>query len=138
MNIALTPNHTDKISQSNVIKKAHYSIYIYIFVTESILLYISFFFYNGYSSDFLYQNFLASNFNLVIVQLVFALIAILLFFSKTLTTNTINYGIDFFFSISNLVLFLILILQSNNMFCFVFLLELCSITILYKFISSKF
>jgi len=57
---------------------------------------------------------------------------------KTLITNNINYSTDYFFSLNNLIIFLILIFLTNNLFAFIFLLELNSILIFYKFVVSKY
>lgn len=57
---------------------------------------------------------------------------------NSLVTNNVNYNTDFFFAINNVVIFLILILFTNNIFSFIFLLELNSITIFYKFVCSKY
>ena len=62
---------------------------------------------------------------------------ILVYFLRSNSSNKINYNNDFFFSILNISNFLPLIFFSNNMFSFIFLLELNSCLVFYKLIVSK-
>lgn len=138
LNVNIKPNAKDKIKPTNVIKKPHYSIFINWISVQFGLLFLNLFLIKGYSTTFLWNNFYLNNFNTYMVQITIILIYVLLIFSKTLVTNNINYNTDFFFSLSNTILFLILLSQANNLFCFIFILELNSITIFYKFVSSKY
>lgn len=63
---------------------------------------------------------------------------IMLFFISCIPVTNINYNIDFFFSIGNLVFLLLLIFLTNNMYTFIFILELNSSLVFYKFVVSKF
>jgi c-di-AMP phosphodiesterase-like protein len=55
-----------------------------------------------------------------------------------LTTNNINYNTDYFFALINISMFLIFMFFSNNLLAFIFVLELNSISIFYKFVTSKY
>jgi hypothetical protein len=57
---------------------------------------------------------------------------------KFYKNKNINFNIDYFFALFNLCVFIPSIFLSNTMYTFVFLLEINSILILYKFSVSKY
>jgi hypothetical protein len=57
---------------------------------------------------------------------------------KFVKNNNLNFNIDYFLAIFNLNIFLPLVFLSNNFYTFIFLLEINSLLILYKFSVSKF
>lgn len=61
-----------------------------------------------------------------------------MYFIKFYKNNNINYNFDYFFSLLNIGLFVILLYNSNTFYSFIFILEIISILILYKFSVSKF
>lgn len=54
-----------------------------------------------------------------------------------LKNSNINYNIDYLSSLANLLIFIPMIFFSNTIYTFLFILELISLTILYKFSVSK-
>jgi len=63
----------------------------------------------------------------------FVLTTIIYYYSK----SNINYNSDYFFSIINLILYLIIVFLVNNLFSFFFVIEVISIFFFYKFAISK-
>ena len=138
MNVKVKTLKTDKISPTNIVKKIHYSLFINWINLQLITVLISLILVKGYTSVFLWDHFFLNNFNLLLIQTSLFLIMVIFTIFKTLITNNINYSTDYFFSLNNLIIFLILIFLTNNLFAFIFLLELNSILIFYKFVVSKY
>ena len=128
---------TDKVKPSQIIKKMHYSIFIKITCAQSILLYMNFFFIRGVEDTFFWNHIIITNRNLALINLFLILINLFNLLSNTLCSNNINYNNDFFFAIANVSIYLIILYYTNTIFSFIFLLEVISITIFYKFIMSK-
>lgn len=137
-NVKVKTVSTDCLSPSNVVKKTHYSVFLKWISIQYVLFFFNFFFIKGYSTTFLWNQFYINNFNIYLTQIALILIFIIVILTNSLTQNNINYNIDFFFAINNVIFFLILILYTNNIFSFVFLLELNSIVLFYKFVCSKY
>lgn len=57
---------------------------------------------------------------------------------NSITKINLNYNIDYIFTIGNLALLLLLIFLVNTLYTFLFILELNSSLIFYKFVVSKF
>lgn len=57
---------------------------------------------------------------------------------KHVNNSNINYNIDYFFSFYCLIVFIPLMFFSNTLYTFIFILEVNSLLILYKFSVSKF
>lgn len=137
-NVKIKTTSDKNITPSTIIKKTHYSVFLKWVTIQFILLFLNFFFIKGYNTTFLWNHFYINNFNIYLVQIALTLLVIILVLINSLTHNNINYNIDFFFAITNVILFLILLFFANNLFSFVFLLELNSIIIFYKFVCSKY
>src|SRR5690348_6709322 len=61
-----------------------------------------------------------------------------LFCIKNVNNSNINYSIDYFFLIFCLIVFILFMFISNTLYTFVFIFEVNSLLILYKFAVSKF
>ena len=85
-----------------------------------------------------FNHFNLTNFT-VYMFLLFNIIGIVLFFLLNTFTNKNNIyqNIDYLFSINNLVIFLPILFCVNTLFTFLFTLELISVVLLYKLVSSK-
>ena len=57
---------------------------------------------------------------------------------KLYKNKNINFNIDYFFALFNLSIFIPVMYFSNTFYTFLFLLEISSILILYKFSVSKY
>lgn len=138
MTISVKPLSTDIIKPTDIIKKFNYHTYLYWNDTQLILMLICFFSYRGYDTAYLWNQFGINNFNTNIIIIIATVLILLIVLFKALISNNISYNIDFFFSISNVVLFLTFIFFICNLFGFIFFLEINSLVVLYKFISSRY
>lgn len=137
-NVKVKTLNTDYLSPTNVVKKTHYSLFLKWMSIQYMLIFLNLFFTKGYATTFLWNQFYINNFNIYLTQLGLSLVFIIIILSNSLTQNNINYNIDFFFAINNIIFFLIMILYTNNLFSFIFFLELNSIILFYKFVCSKY
>ena len=87
--------------------------------------------------NFWFNHLKINNFNLNIIFLISILSVFFLILSNLIKNSNINYNIDYFSSIANLIIFIPIIFLSNTMYTFLFILELISLTILYKFSVSR-
>lgn len=138
MNTRVRASSKDNLTPSTVIKKQHYSVFINWSLIHLCLLYICIYSTKGVSKTFLWNQFYLSNFVLNITNLILLLLILMFMLFKTLTNNNVNYSTDFFFSILNVTIFLSLIFYTNTIFSFIFILELNSISIFYKFVTSRY
>lgn len=86
-----------------------------------------------------FNHFNINNFTLNMLYLFIFIGFTVFFLLKNTTTNKTNLtkSIDYIFSINNLVILLPYLFFVNTIFTFLFLLELISVILLYKLISSK-
>lgn len=88
-------------------------------------------------TNFWFNHLKINNFYYNIVFLIFLLSFFLFYLISFLKNSNINYNLDYFSSIANLTIFVPIIFFSNTIYTFLFLLELTSLTILYKFSVSR-
>lgn len=86
-----------------------------------------------------FNHFNLNNFNTNMLYLFIFISFTVFFLLKNTTTTKTNLikSIDYVFSINNLVLIFPYLFFVNTIFTFLFLLELISVVLLYKLISSK-
>lgn len=110
------------------------NFYMYIVAYKLLDVY----FIRGKSSLVWFNHFNLNNFTINLLYF-FILIGLCLFtFLNVLDAKTDNVkSIDYFFSISNVILIIPYLFFINTIFTFLFLLELVSVMLLYKLISSK-
>ena len=85
-----------------------------------------------------FNHFNYNNFTINLLYIFLVISFMMFFLLKTATTKTnLVKGIDYLFSINNLVILFPYLFFVNTMFTFLFLLELVSAILLYKLISSK-
>jgi len=128
---------TDKIQPSQVIKKIHFSTFIKININQLVILYLNFYFIKGHESVFLWNHLVINNNNLYIIYTIVIMLLLFNILLNTLISNNVNYNSDFFFAINNISIFLIILYFTNTIFSFIFLLEVVSVTVFYKFIMSR-
>lgn len=138
MSIKTKTSSTDKVMPTSIIKKLHYSLFVRWGFLQVLILQINFIFIRGMSLAFLWNQLYISNFNLNLLIIMLIFLALLVLICLNLTTNNINYNTDYFFSLINISIFLIFMFFSNNLLAFTFILELNSILIFYKFVTSKY
>ena len=86
---------------------------------------------------FWFNHLKLNNFNLNIIILIIIFSSFLLGLTKFIKNSNSNYNLDYFSAIINLIIFVPVIFLSNTMYTFLFLLELTSLIILYKFSVSR-
>lgn len=93
---------------------------------------------HGKNSLVLFNHFSLNNFTIYVLY-VFCLVSFFIFFLLNIVFKKLNLtkSIDYLFSVSNLVVLLPYLFFINTIFSFLFLLELISVALLYKLISSK-
>ena len=136
-NVRINPSSTDILKNSKFLKKVHY-IFMVNWSSINFIYLISFLFFLKADFNVFWFNHLKFNnfnFSLIILIIFFALILINLI--KLVKNSNINYNLDYFSSIINLTIFVPILFLSNTIFTFLFLLELTSLIILYKFSVSK-
>ena len=121
----------------NILKKQHFKIYVNInfFILFNLIFYI--YTLKGENLNFWWNHLSIQNFNIYLIYLIFFINLFMLIIISTISFSKINYSNDYFFSLLNLTLILPLIFLSNNIFSFIFFLELSSNVIFYKLIVSK-
>ena len=128
---------TDVISNKSVVAKSHYSAYIdYAILCLCCLLittkvgYLherSFFFSQLYFSSF------SESMNFIVITIVL----FLLFITKHLKRENAVINSDFFFCVTNIVLWLSLLWHAKNILALIFLIEVVSFLTFYMFVVSN-
>lgn len=136
--IRLNPSYSDKLIQSNILKKYNSKL----FINFSFIVFIFYFFYfflmRGYIQTIWLNHNYISNFNINISLLI--IFVLVLSYSIFLNTKHQNLVInnDYYFSLLNISILLPYLFFCNSLFNFLFVLEVISILIFYKFVVSKF
>lgn len=135
--VRINPSSTDILKNSKFLKKVHYIF----FLNWNFINYVYFFiFVLTFKSDytiFWFNHLKLNNFLLNIQIVILFLSVLIIFLTKQLKNSNINYNIDYFSSIFNLIIFIPIMFLSNSLYTFLFLLELNSLLILYKFSVSR-
>lgn len=121
----------------NILKKQHFKIFINInfFVLLNLLMFL--YILKGENFNFWWNHLIIQNFNLYLIYTIYFINLTMLFILSSISYNKINYSNDYFFSLINLSILLPLIFLSNNIFSFIFILELTTNIIFYKLVVSK-
>lgn len=138
MTIKVNNISTDKIINRNVIKKLHYSFFIKIFIIYSFFFKLNVYIYKGWQCGIFWKKFFLTNFNINLFNVILFLLILMTIILISLISNTINYNTDYFFSLTNILLMIIFILFVSTTYTFIFILELISLIIFYKFITSRY
>lgn len=136
--IRLTPSYSDNLTQSNILKKYNAKLFINFSFIIFLFYFLHFFFIRGYVQSFWLNHNYLNNFNLNLSLLI--LILLIISYSIFLNTKHQNLVVnnDYYFSLLNISIFLPYLFFSNSLFNFLFILEVISILIFYKFVVSKF
>lgn len=136
-NVRINPSSNDILKNSKIIKKVHYSfmlnwlnsnfIYFFLFIFSIKTDFINFWFNHLKINNFLYS----------IITIIFCISFFISYLISFLKNSNINYNLDYFSAIINLIIFVPIIFFSNTVYTFLFLLELTSLIILYKFSVSR-
>lgn len=126
------------LKNSNFLKKLNCSFFTNFFICLVIYFYVFVYFLKIDFIFFWFNHLKLNNFLLNIFYVIFFINYIVLNTIKFYKNKNINFNIDYFFAIFNLCVFIPIIYISNTMYTFIFLLEVNSILILYKFSVSKY
>lgn len=136
--IRLNPSSNDTVTHSLFLKKFNFKVFLNFNQLIIFYLFICIFFIKG-SSNLLWWNHLyLNNFNLYIILMV-VFVSLFLFYSiKSISNNNNVNNSDYYFSLINLCIFIPIMFLSNSFYNFLFVLEVVSMLIFYKFSVSKF
>lgn len=128
----------DILKNSKVFKKVHYTFFINWFLILILNVNLCLFFLKFDFCLFWFNHLKINNFIYYILHFILILNFFLFFCIKFYNNSNINYNIDYFFSLFNIGLFVIILYYSNTLYSFIFILEVISILILYKFSVSRY
>lgn len=135
--VRLNPSSNDVLKNSKALKKVHHNFFIN-WVTNNFVYFIIFLFFIKIDFFLFWFNHLKiSNFNYNFIFIIIVTSYFLINLIKFLKNENVNYNIDYFSALINLIIFVPLIFLSNTIYTFLFLLELNSLIILYKFSVSR-
>ena len=127
----------DKLRNLGGIKSFFFQNYININILTITYICIYLFLNKGFNSNLFFKNIYVNNFNLFMVLMLFMLIILIIYIFKNLFFQKINYPKEYFFSILNIIVISPILFFTNNLFSFIFLLELLSVLIFFKLTVSK-
>ena len=131
------PLSIDKINKTDFFKKLKYGVLI-----KWNLLALVFFFGCGLaiksdSLNFFWNHFVFTNFRFWFFIALLLINFLGFFFFKIIAKNNLPHSVDFFFALINLASFMPIIFSCNTFFTFLFVIELVSVLLFYKFVVSK-
>lgn len=135
--VRINPSNKDLLVNSKFLKKVHYIFMLNWITYNFIYFFIFFYFIKTDFNVFWFNHLKFNNFNLNVILIILIFSLIILILIKTIKNSNVNYNIDYFFSIVNLICFVPLIFLTNTIITFLFVLELISLIILYKFSVSR-
>lgn len=137
LTVRINPKSKDILKNSNFLKKTHYLLIINWFSVNFFILFIFFYFIKIDFNVFWFNHLKINNFIINLILIIFLLSFIFINTVKFLKNSNVNYNLDYFFSLINLICFITLMFLSNNVYSFLFFLEINSLLILYKFSVSR-
>lgn len=136
--VRINPSSTDVLKNSKVLKKIHYNFFINWSIITILYFNISLFFIKFDFNTFWFNHLKLNNFTLNLIIIISLINLFIINILKFLKNSNVNYNIDYFLSLFNLSVFIPLIFLSNTLYTFVFLIEVNSLLILYKFSVSRY
>lgn len=138
LTVRLNPNSNDVLTNSKFIKKIHH-IFFNNWIKFNFIYFLFFYIFIKLDYQIFWFNHLKiNNFILSLILIVITVSLFFIFIANFLKNSNNNYNIDYFSSLANLMIFIPFIFLSNTVYTFLFLLELISLTILYKFSVSRY
>ena len=131
-------SNNDVLKTSKFNKKIHF-VFFFNWVTNLFLfLFLFLFLLKLDFNSFWFDHLRVDNFTLYLVLLLIIFCSLLIFLFKFVNEINYNYNIDYYFSLINICIFMVILFFCNNLFSTLFILELNSLLFLYKFSVSKF
>lgn len=128
----------DVLKNSKVLKKFNSNLLLNYSIVVLCMLVLSVFFFRGSSDAFWWNHLFLTNFNQNILIFVISLSIFMHIMVSNININNNINNIDYYFSILNISVTIPIIFLSNSLYNFIFVLEMISILIFYKFSVSKF
>lgn len=136
--IRLKPYFFDKLKQHSTIKKLNFRLFTRFSYVCFWFFFINLFLIRGCEMLFFWNHFSATNYNLFLVYYIFLVNLIVFTILLVYTKSPINLSIEYIFALANINVLVLLLFFVNNLFTLIFILELISISVFYKFTVSKF
>ena len=108
---------------------------VYIFTIKLLIIY--FMTFHGRNEIILFNHFNINNFSVKNLILFLVVNYFVFFLIKSIKQHNLHKSVDYYFAISNVLLYTPFLFIVNTTFTFLFVLETISILILYKLVSSK-
>lgn len=135
--VRINPSSNDILYNSKFLKKVHYIFFLNWNFINYLYFFLFIFLFKFDNNLFWFNHLKINNFILNLIIIIIFLNLLLNFLVKFLKNSNINYNIDYFSSIYNLIIFIPIMFLSNTLYTFLFILELNSLLILYKFSVSR-
>lgn len=136
--IRVNATNADVLKNSKVIKKFHSKLLVNYSLLVLVMLMLSIFFLKGISDSFWWNHLYLTNFNQNLIIFILLLSILIHLIVLNINVNNNINSIDYYFSILNISVVIPFIFLSNSLYNFIFILEMISILIFYKFSVSKF
>lgn len=128
---------SDNKKKSDVTYTFHNSYFIFIMMLFLFLLISYMYTFKGLSSNVWWNHLQLGNLSFFIISLLLVVSFLFFLICKNVSLFNNFVKVDYFFSLFNLTLFLPLIFITNTLFTFLFVLEVSSVIVFYKFVVSK-
>jgi len=126
-----------KIKNVNTPKQNYFFVLVEYYLLGTVTLFLMFFCIHGKNNISLFNHFVFTEFH-VRIFLFFLTISFMFYFILYASIfDKVEYPLDFFFSLLNLLIFLPILFCVNNFFTFLFVLELISCFLFYMLSASK-
>lgn len=129
---------TDKLQKVNIVKKINIRVFFRWGIILNILVLIFLHTTRGHEGPVLYNHFYVSNFNFSVISFLIIVSTLLLYVAKNTDPRNSNLNVDYAFSVSSINIFIQTLFLVNSIYTLVFFLEITSVLIFYKFVSSRF
>lgn len=135
--VRIGPKSSDVLKNSKIVKKVHYNFLVNWNFINFVYFYSFLFFIKIDFNLFWFNHLKINNFLLYIIYIILTISLFVIFLLKFIKNTNVNYSLDYFSSLFNLIIFIPIIFISNTVYTFLFILEINSLLILYKFSVSR-
>jgi hypothetical protein len=138
MGLVQTSSVNDKLVNFDILKKLNYKVSINFSLIALLYLYVYLHVLRGLNEAVWFNHIFVNNLNLNLIALILLVGCLINFSVKFIKIdNNVNNN-DYYFSIFNILLISPFLFLSNSFYNFLFVIELISSLIFYKFVVSKF
>jgi hypothetical protein len=134
---SVKPLQIDKINKTHFYKKLDYTIFLKWNIICTLFLVVVMFLFKSESLTFFWNHLNLNNFKMWVIFFLIIVNLFVFIFLKIVTRSNVPHSIDFFFVIANLGAFLPILFCVNSLYTFLFLIEVISSLLFYKFTVSK-